>query len=282
MIKEQSKAKTNLEEFTNEIKAFVFEETEQRFATLEGSFKGTADVDQRKANVDIGYITGRSESFDDAVKELKTSVEEKLTAVIIGSVVGSAVDAAQRGAELVVKSIFSCNPFDPDPGAVFDAANEFAQSLVILVRSSKLANTLKTAFDQTGSVGTRLSENNEFIKSVGEIIETLPEKLRDNAEFSKVIMEFLNKYSDYDTKVQQQEIAKVGTDWEVFLEEACDTLFEGGTAAAAIVQATFAGLGQCLTTQGGISKMMEIYSEIYDYQFDLMETLATAVRAYQS
>ena len=48
------------------------------------------------------------------------------------------------------------------------------------------------------------------------------------------------------------------------------------------MQTTFAGLGHCLTTQGDISKMMEIFSKIYNYQFDLMETLATAVRAYQS
>ena len=211
-------AKANLQEFTNEIKAFISEETGQRFAALEGYFKGIADFDQRKANADIGYITGRLKSFDEAVRDLQPSIEEKLTAVIIRSVVSSAVDTVQKGVELAVKATFACNPLDPDPGAVFDAANDFAQSIVNLARSSKLADTFKTAFDQTSSVGTRLSENNEFIKSVREIVETLPKKLKDNAEFSKMTTEFLNKYSDYDPKVQQQEIAKVGTDWEVSLK----------------------------------------------------------------
>ena len=275
-------ARINLEEFTNEIKSFVSENTGQRFAALEGYFKGLADFDQRKANADIGFITGRLKSFDEAVKDLQPIIEEKLTAVIIGSVVSSTADTIQRGVELVVKAKFACNPSDPDPGAVFDAANEFAQSIVDLARSSKLADTFKTAFDQTSSVGTRLSENSEFIKLVRQIVETLPEKLKDNTDFSKLTTEFLTKYSDYDPKVQRQEIAKIATDWDVYLQEACDTLFAGGTAAAAIVQTTFASLGQCITTQGDISKMIEIFTEIYDYQFDLMESLATAVRAYQS
>ena len=131
-------------------------------------------------------------------------------------------------------------------------------------------------------MGRRLSENSEFIKLVREIVETLPERLKDNTDFSKLTKEFLTTYSDYDPKVLRQEIAKIATDWEVNLQEACDTLFAGGTVAAAIVQTTFASLGQCITTQGDINKMIEIFSEIYDYQFDLMESLATAVRAYQS
>ena len=52
-------ARINLEEFTNEIKSFVSESTGQRFAALEGYFKGTADFDQREANADVGFITGR-------------------------------------------------------------------------------------------------------------------------------------------------------------------------------------------------------------------------------
>ena len=277
-------AKANLVEFVNEIKSFVSEETGQRFAALEEYFKGIADFDRRKANADIGYITGRLKSFDEAVQELQPTLEEKVTAVVIGSVVSSAVETVQRGIELIVKTIAACNPTDGelDPGAIFDAANEFAQSIVTLTRSSKLADTFKTAFEQTSSVARRLSENNEFIRTVREIVKKLPDLLKSNTDFSQTTTQFLTKYSDYDPKVQRQEITKVGTDWEVFLGEACDTLFAGGTAAAAIVQGTFAGRGDCLTTQGDISKMMEIYSEIYDYQFDLMETLATAVRAYQS
>ena len=275
-------AQANLEDFVNEIKSFVSKETGQRFTALEGYFKGIADFDQRKANADIGYITGRLKSFDETVRDLQPSLEEKLTAVVIGSVTSSTVDTLQKGVELAVKATFACNPLDPDPGAVFDAANDFAQSIVNLARSSKLANTFKTAFNHTSSVGTRLSENNEFIKSVREIVKTLPEKLKDNVEFSKMTTEFLTKYSDYDPKVKRGELAKIGTDWELFLQEACDTLYKGETTLPAIVQTTFAGLGHCLTTQGDLSNMMEIFSEIYDYQYELMETLATAVRAYQS
>ena len=275
-------AKANLAEFAYEIKTFVSENTGQRFAALESYFKGMADFDHRKANADIGYIVGRLSSFDEAVKKAQPSVEKKITAIVIGSVVSSGLDVVQRGVELVVKSIFACNPVDPDPGAVFDAANEFAQSVVNLARSAKLAATFKTAFEQTTDIAKRLSQNNDFIETVREIVTNLPNYLQSKVEFSKLTTEFLNKYSAYDPKVQRQEIAKVGTDWEVFLGEACETLFAGGTAAAAIVQTTFAAKGECLTTQGDISNMVEIYSEIYDYQFDLMETLATAVRAYQS
>ena len=52
-------ARINLEVFTNEIKSFVSESTGQRFAALESYFKGTADFDQREANADVGFITGR-------------------------------------------------------------------------------------------------------------------------------------------------------------------------------------------------------------------------------
>ena len=169
------------------------------------------------------------------MKDLQPIIEEKLTAVIIGSVVSSIADTIQRGVEMVVNAKFTCNPSDPDPGAIFEAANEFAQSIVDLARSSKLADTFKTEFDQTSSVGRRLSKNSEFIKLILEIMETLPEKLKDNTDFSKLTTEFLTKYSDYDPKVQQQEIAKIATDWEVNLQGACDTLFAGGTGAAGVV-----------------------------------------------
>ena len=274
--------KANLVEFVNEIKTFVSEESGRRFAALEDYFQGMADFDEEKANADIGYIDGRLESFDVAVKKLQPSIEKKLEAVVIGSVVGSAVEMVQRGVELVVKSIFACNPIDPDPGAVFDAANDFAQSVVEVARSSKLADTFKTVFDETSSVGRRLSENNDFITTVKEIVKTLPTQLSNNAEFADLTTKFLGNYSAYDPKVQSQELAKIATDWETFIGEACDTLFSGETAASAIVETVFASMGQCLTTHGEISMMMEIYTEIYEFQFELMETLATAVRAYQS
>ena len=257
------KIKANLAEFVGEIKSFVSEESGKRYAALEGYFQGLADFDRKKAKADVGFIEGRLISFDNAVKKLKPNVEKKLSAIIIGSITSSAVNMAQKIAELVIKSIAACNPLELDPGAAIDAANELAQSIVTVARSAKLNDLFKSVFLETARVSKKLSENYDFIKIVREVVDILPMELDNNIEFSDLTSKFLAKYSDYDPKVQRQEITKVGTDWEAFLEEACETLYAGDTEAAAIVQTVFASRGDCLTTQGDISQMMEIFSEIY-------------------
>eukprot|EP00794_Sanderia_malayensis_P006424 gene6424-7157_t len=274
--------KANLAEWADEIKTFVSQDTGRKFSALEEYFQGIADFDERKANADIAFIAGRLTGFDDQINELKPDLEERLMGIINGSLLANMVDTVQRAGELVVKSAFACNPLDPDPGAVIDSVNDLAQSVVNVMRSEALKRLFGAVVDQTTSVAKRISENNDFIENVRTIVTDLPNQVDDNEAFTEKTTEFLDKYAEYDPKVQRQEIAAMEGSWEAFIEEGCDTMFAGGTAASGVVESIFANKGDCLTTHAKINKLVETFSEIYDYQFDLMETLATAVRAYQS
>ena len=274
--------KADFAEFAKEIKDYVSEDSSRRFAALEEYFNGLADFDKEKALADVGFIAGRLKGFDDAVAALQPSVEEKLTVIIKGSLTANVADVIQRTAELVVKTIFAFRPDDPDPGAAIDAANDLAESLVNAMRSTKLKNSFGKVVKQTNSIAARFGENKEFMDNVKAIVDTLPSQLDNTAEFDDKTKLFLDKYVAYDPKVQRQELTKVGTDWETYIGEACELLFAGGTVVSSLVKEKFVHEGQCLTTQGEISELMEIFSEIYEYQFEMMETLATAVRAYHS
>eukprot|EP00794_Sanderia_malayensis_P006435 gene6435-7167_t len=274
--------KANLAEWTDEIKTFVSQDTGRRFSALEEYFQGIADFDKRKANADIAFIAGRLTGFDDQINELKPDLEERLMGIINGSLLANMLDTVQRAGELVVKSAFACNPVDPDPGAVIDSVNDLAQSVVNVMRSEALKRLFGAVVDQTTSVAKKMSENNDFIEKVKTIVTDLPNQVDDNKAFTEKTTEFLDKYAEYGPKVQRQEIAAMEGSWEAFIEEGCDTMFAGGTAASSVVESIFANKGDCLTTNAKINKLVETFSEIYDYQFDLMETLATAVRAYQS
>ena len=277
-------SKANLAEVVGELQQFLSVEIGTRFSALEHYFRGIAEFDQRKAAADVGFIEGRLKSFQDSLSELQPKLERQMVIIISAAFKSSDLQVFQQGIESIFKVITACNIADRevDFGAFFDIANDASQAIVNTARSSTLRDNYQQAFEQTSSVASRLAENSEFMRTVTNIVQDLPQLLQNRAEFSRTTSIFLSKYSDYDPKVQRQELTKIGTDWEVFLEEACNVIFDGGSVASSTVEVEVANKGDCIKTQGDISKMMEIFSEIYDYQYELMETLASAVRAYQS
>ena len=271
--------KTDLLEFTDQIKQYFDNGLGQRFGALETYFKALATFDGNKAEADIGFINGRLKSFTDQIADILPDLKERMQAMIIGSITANAADLAQRIAQLVVTIATGSNPFDPEPADVMDAANEVAQSTVSLIKAVRLQTQFSKLTNLGIQIGTKFGQNYDYLIKVKAIVAGLREK-KTTSNLDKEIQIFLKNYTDYDPQVQKQDLTEYATTWEQFVEQACETLYAGGTVASAVVEAVFAGRGDCMKTAVQVQQIMEIYSEMYDYQFDFMETLATSARAY--
>lgn len=147
-----------------------------------------------------------------------------------------------------------------------------------LVRMSKTFNELK---DKTISISDRFKENSEFLENIRVLI-TSEGQDKSTTDFETRKQTFLTDYGCYDPKVEKPELTGMTTTWENLVDAACDVITDQSTALAQTTVAWVRSSGICLKTKVLAQEMIATYEEIYDFQFELVEAMATYMRAETS
>lgn len=69
------------------------------------------------------------------------------------------------------------------------------------------------------------------------------------------------------------------TTWENVIDETCDVIMGTETNLAAVTVALVRSQGLCPKAKVLAREMISTYEEVYDFQFELIETMATSMRA---
>ena len=282
--------KQSLHEFSTQLQTFIAENLATRFDALEKYFKALADFDRRKNQADVGYIKGKLKDFDKDIKSKEDKVAEKIRILVICSVSSATAELAQRTVELAQQIAAASNPFSwltggSDLNDVADRANAVAIAVVNEIRAVRV----KIAFDKLAKRVDKLmkdfAKNAKYIKAVRTAIDKFDGYLNKNKQvdqnqLSEYVDEFLEAYNNYSPAVNKDSMDKYGALLEKFADESCDMIYAGGTLASSAVQDHVARKDYCLTINADIQSLMTSYNELYDFQFDMMETLAQVVKAH--
>lgn len=98
-------------------------------------------------------------------------------------------------------------------------------------------------------------------------------------DFASIKQKFLDDYKAYDPQVEKPELSAMTGKWEEMIEGTCQVILECTTNLCAGPKAIVRGQGLCPKAKAKAQEMIATYEEIYDFQFELIESMATYMRA---
>ncbi|XP_057308374.1 uncharacterized protein LOC130646225 isoform X1 [Hydractinia symbiolongicarpus] len=280
--------KRELSKFKNDLKDFIYNNNAARFAAVGRYFNELADFDREKNSADIGFIRNRLNNFKSDMRTTSSEINRRLVAMVKGALAATGLELIEKTALLIAEMIAAANPFKLDKvNDNVDAANKVAQAVTNVIRADKVRRALSNVAKRASWINSRYATNNLNIVKV----ERLVAHLDKHFEIASVTTEtektltvsvenFLKLYEGYSPAIRRDEIESFGVDLETLVEECCDVMFAGEGILSAIPEIVFATRADCLKTQAYVSRLISLNTELYDYQFDLLESLSQAVRSY--
>ena len=283
VVQNQETAMTKLVEWLN---AELTKTINERFKGLRTYFEKVESFNREKANADIAYINQRLTKYTNNINSLSTTLGEKLNKIIGLAIAAVSLEIAEDTIQVGLAAAVLMNPLEKlfggdSAGAFMDRAAKLASTLTRvgeLIRMSRTFDELRT---KTLDISGRFKENNETLENIRVLI-TSPGQDKATTDFETRKQKFLTDYGSYDPKVEKPELTGMTTTWENLIDAACDVIFDQETALAQTTVAVVRSSGLCSKTKVLAQEMFETYAEIYDFQFELIETMATYMRAETS
>ena len=259
------------------------------FRGVKNYFTATQGFNSKIAKADIGFISGRLKNYNTSVNELTSSVEKMMTEIINKTLQIGMVQIAENTIKMALRAFQEGNPIGAiveGPSGVADAMDSLGQllnSVAEMETAKKLSGALNSTIKITTTIRKGLAKNKVFLSGVKMLIDTvMEEKSESSNNFEKIKLSFLNMYKHYSPGVTKPDIAEAMSYWETVAEEACEIIKNADGAVAGGIKIAFNKNGYCWRVKINITKLAETFSEIYDFQFQLMDALAQYMRSMTS
>ena len=253
----------------------------RRFTELKNYFVQLQDFNANKATIDVNFIDDWIKKYRPQVETVSQQIGRDLGSLIDDTQAALALDIAEKAAAMVLALAEACNPLKTLFGgsSIGDIVAATAAWTTALSETNKIAdikNSLKPAINKAVSLGVRFDGNSKDLKAVIDLVKSSSNS--DALEFEKQKRAFLEKYGAYKPRVKRPELAEIEELFKGVVTTACGIIDSIDTTAGSVIAARVKGNGFCWKIPVAITKMAAIYMEIYDFQFDLIETLATSMR----
>ena len=194
---------------------------------------------------------------------------------------GTTFDSVEHAFRFGVTIAESFNPLKSLFGGttlsdIYDATAALATALTNIASAVNLQAQVQNLQDKAKDLASRFDTNDGSIKKVLDLIEDVDDS--NAAQFEKLRKDFIDSYTAYSPEVKRPELEAVEEYWTGVVTEACDGIDRLDSASSAPAVTLVKAEGLCWRLPMTIKEMMATYMEIYDFQFDLMETLAQAMR----
>ena len=255
---------------------------QNRFGELRNYFYQVQDFNKKKANADISYINAMIFTYKNQLRNISYDVGNKTASILVSAMVSASADLVEKTAQAVIAFAQMLNPlrqiFGGSPTEFIDRMADVSNTIANVISSERLNNYFTTLQRRTKRLRVKLDKNSKFLETVRKLVSSVNE---NDDNFGSVKKEFLDKYADYTPEVRKPEITEVGEFWNQIIEEACTIIKDPGTPgiAAGAVESKVNYEGYCWKAKAKVQGMIETLEQIYDFQFDLIETLASCMRA---
>lgn len=283
VVQNQETALTKLVEWLN---AELTKTVNERFKGLRTYFEKVESFNREKANADITYINQRLTKYTGDINSKSSTLGSKLNKIIELAIAAVSLEIAEDTIQVGLAAAALMNPLEKlvggqSAGAFMDRTAKLASTLTRvgeLVRMSKTFDELKT---KTLDISNRFNENSATLENIRVLITSTGQD-KSTTDFETRKQKFLTDYGCYDPKVEKPELTAMTTTWANLIDAACNVITDQKTALAQTTVAWVRSSGLCSKTKVLAQEMFEIYAEIYDFQFELIEAMATYMRAETS
>ncbi len=258
--------------------------TTKKFSELRSYFETVETFSQEIADADIAYVEGRIETYQKRLDNVVGQLKRGMTVLFKDAFKAVELNIKEKTIVLALDIAAAYNPLKQ----MFTGDNvqdiiESAAALANAIADAVKLTSVKSAYDKLTAkitdLSKRLNENNVFLRMVYNNFIKNGKQITNRAEFQVSKNNFLEKYNDYNPKVKSYEITAVGSFWQNLIGAICDVVSGIDTTLGAVGKGIVSGKGHCESLPSLVDELTTIYEEIYDYQFELMDSMAAYIRA---
>ena len=244
-------------------------------------FRGIASFDQGIANADVLFIKEKLETFDSKYTELEAKVNNDVDAAMRAMLALVTAELVEDTIALVAKMAEEANHIAAiftgvDTTGIRNQAIEVADAAANVVHATALHLRLKGLATDTTELGTDLHNNQEQITSMTTLVEMIKNNRAE--DIGKDAETFIGEYSAYTPQVGRSRMAQNIAKWEAFKESTCNLLNGVRGVGASTGKAVVNGFLLCENLEATIAEFDALRQNIFDFQFELVDSLAREVR----
>ncbi|KAK3593043.1 hypothetical protein CHS0354_007830 [Potamilus streckersoni] len=239
------------------------------FGELSNYFQTLAEFDLKRVPIDIDYIDSQLDKYKKASEQSSKKLNSLMSKIIKAALLATIGDQVEAflGFNFALSEILNPTHILFGGGSTkhtFDATREVSQAMVGVAKAA----SLKQAFDSL------ISE----IKSEVSISpsSSLSSKLKGQ------INNFVELYSNYQPAVTKYDLRAIIAFWEKLVDEACGILDSTSGIVSSISNVIMTAQRDCPNAKVEVQILVTIYEEIYDFQFQLIDSLSDGMRAFIS
>ncbi|XP_065070764.1 uncharacterized protein LOC135695567 [Rhopilema esculentum] len=257
-----------------------------RFKGVRTYFQKVESFNRDKARADVDFVNGRLELFRKSVSTLSKELGTNTDDLINGAITAITLEIAEDTVQVGLATAVALNPLEKlfEGTSAGDLMDRSAKLLDSMTKAGELVH-VKRSFDRltkkTVEISGKFQDNAKFLESVKKIVDNIGNE-ESSSIFQSEKQKFIRDYTAYDPKVTRPELTAMTATWTDLIEATCDVIMNTEALIAGTDKLTVRASDLCPETKLLAERMIETYAEIYDFQFELIEALATYMRAATS
>ena len=244
-------------------------------------FYGLAKFDEDIAKADVTFISDKLSEFRKKSDEISKKVEKDIKNAMAAMVTVLAGQLVEESVILSLKIAENTNPSKVifggvEVGDIYEQLAEVARAAQELTHGVALRTSLVNVIKDSADLAKDFKDNANQISSMQTLVKAIEANKVDEIGYDAD--KFIKAYSDYTPKVNRARLAKNDALWATFKSETCDLLFGAQGAGAALGQGVVGGMLLCEKLEGTLAEFSALRENVFDFQFDLVDSLAAVIR----
>jgi len=240
-----------------------------------------AEYDQGIADQDVAFLSGKLTDFDSNATAISEKLRDDVKNVLIAA---NTILALQLVDEIDVLANQIAEHMNPlkcvfggvDVGDMLVQAGEIARVVAQIAQSARLLDTLSEVYNKSYDLSVKFQNNAGQISNLQTVIDAIKENRVDQIGYDAE--KFVEAYGGYTPMVDRSDLEKNDALWAAYKDSACDLLNGAEGVFVGVGQAVVSGMLLCERLEGTLAEFAALRENIFDFQFDLVDSFARVVR----
>ena len=244
-------------------------------------FHRLAEYDQGIVDQDVLFLAGKLTDFEAKAATLSEKVALDVSNALVAATAILGIQLREEFLVLKFKLAEQMNPVATifgglELGEMYEQAAALANAVQQLTHGVALMTSLSNVYKDSYDLSVKFKENADQISNLQTMIDAIKENKVD--EIGIDADKFVEAYGGYTPKVDRADLEKNDALWGAYKDSACDLLYGAEGVAVGVAQTVVSGMLLCEKLDGTLAEFAALRENIFDFQFDLVDSFARVVR----
>ena len=249
--------------------------------SVKNYFHILAEYDQGIADQDVLFLAGKLEEFEKKSNQLSAKIQRDVQNAMIAMQANLNFDVVQKLVVLTAEIGKHANPLKVmfggvDADDIYEKSVEVAEAINRVTHGAVLLNTFSAVYTDMADLARKFKNNADQISNLRTMVDAIKSNSVETIGIDAD--NFIQAYGGYSPKVDRHMLAKNDALWAAYKASTCNLLFGAEGLPASIGQGVAGGMLLCEKLEGSLTEFASLRENIFDFQFDLVDSVARVVR----